>query len=196
MPLIRRHQRRVAFEPFVAEATDSLLRTAYLVTGDTGAAEDLVQESLLRIARRWSRVVSMESPLAYARKTLVNLALDDSKRRSRHRAELASPNLLDRPLSLPRESEISSGVFATADDRVELIRALGALTPRQRAVLVLRFFDDLTESEAASTLGCSVGTVKSTTSRALDKMRELMSTKDRCAKTTEDVLLVRNGEQR
>lgn len=72
----------------MAEATDGLLRTAYLLTGDTGHAEDLVQETLVKIARRWSRVVSMESPRAYARRVLVNLALDGSERRSRHRAEL------------------------------------------------------------------------------------------------------------
>lgn len=183
MPSVPRGQRRVAFEHFVAESTDSLLRTAYLFTGDAGHAEDLVQESLYEIARRWSRVLSMESPQAYARRILINLALDDSKRRSRHRAELARPSLPDRPRSLRWESELSSGAFAAADDRFELIRALGELPPRQRAVLVLRYFDDLTESEVASTLGCSIGTVKSTTSRALEKMRELVRNQEAAAST-------------
>ena len=177
MAPVRRDQRRAAFEQFVAESTGSLLRTAYLVTGDSGHAEDLVQQSLFKIARRWSRVASMESPQAYARRILINVALDDAKRRSRHRAELAGQSLPDRPPSVPWESEMSWGALGAADDRLELIRALGELPPRQRAVLVLRYFDDLTESEVASTLGCSIGTVKSTTSRALEKMRELVPNK-------------------
>jgi RNA polymerase sigma-70 factor (sigma-E family) len=189
MPPARRDQRRVAFEQFVAESTVSLLRTAYLVTGDAGHAEDLVQESLFKIARRWSRVVSMDSPQAYARRILINLALDDSRRRSRHRAELARQNLPDRPLPLGWESEISWGAVAATDDRLELIRALGGLPPRQRAVLVLRYFDDLTESEVASTLGCAIGTVKSTTSRALEKMRELVPNTNRCPQPAHAVLL-------
>ena len=170
----RREQSRAAFEEFVAGSTASLLRTAYLVTGDAGHAEDLVQESLFKIARNWSRVVTMDSPVAYARRILINAALDDSKRRSRHRDELARHRLPDRPLSRPWESEISWGALAGTDDRLELVRALGGLPPRQRAVLVLRYFDDLTEAEVASTLGCSLGTVKSTHSRALEKMRALV----------------------
>jgi RNA polymerase sigma-70 factor (sigma-E family) len=174
MPPIRRDQRRAAFEQFVGKSTGSLLRTAYFVTGDAGHSEDLVQEALFKVARRWSRVVTMDSPQAYARRILVNLALDDSKRRSRHRAELARQSPPDGSLSHRWESETSWGGIAACDDRLELIRALGELPPRQRAILVLRFLDDLSESEVASTLGCSVGNVKSTTSRALEKMRELV----------------------
>jgi RNA polymerase sigma-70 factor (sigma-E family) len=172
MPPVRPERRRVAFEQFVAEATGGLLRTAYLVTGDAGHAEDLVQETLLQIARRWPRVLSMESPQGYARKILVNSALDGSKRRSRHRAELEAQTSPDG--NRRWESEISGGVFAQVDQRIEMIRALAELPPRQRAALVLRYFDDLSESEVASTLGCSIGTVKSTTSRALEKMRALV----------------------
>lgn len=87
---------------------------------------------------------------------------------------MARHRLPDRPLSRPWESEISWGALAGTDDRLELVRALGGLPPRQRAVLVLRYFDDLTEAEVASTLGCSLGTVKSTHSRALEKMRALV----------------------
>lgn len=190
MPPIPRDQRRAAFDHFVADAADSLVRTAYLVTGDAGHAEDLVQETLFKVARRWSRVVSMEHPQAYARKVLVNLALDGSKRRSQHRAELQGPSLSDRPLSSRSESETSRGAFDVADDRLELIRALGELPPRQRAVLVLRYLDDLSESEVASTLGCSVGTVKSTTSRALGKMRELVPDKDQWSVPAHDLVFV------
>lgn len=176
MPPVPAARRRAAFERFVVDATDSLLRTAYLVVGDAGHAEDLVQDTLLKIARRWSRVDTMDSPRAYARRVLVNLALDGSERSSRHRAELETQRRPegDRPL----ESVISRNAFSAVDERMDLIGALGELPPRQRAVLVLRFFDDLSESDVASILGCSVGTVKSTTSRALEKMRALVPRQD------------------
>jgi RNA polymerase sigma-70 factor (sigma-E family) len=190
MPPLGRDRRRAAFEEFVAGSTGSLLRTAYLVTGDAGHAEDLVQECLVKIARAWPRVVTMDSPQAYARRILINAALDDSKRRSRHRAELARPSLPERSLSRSWAADISWGAFAAADDRLELIRALGELPPRQRAVLVLRYFDDLTETEVASTLGCSIGTVKSTHSRALEKMRQRVPPK--CPDLT---FSTRKGEQ-
>jgi len=178
--LVQRDQGGLAFERFVSESADSLLRTAYLVTGDASHAEDLVQESFLKVARRWARVSSMDSPRAYARKILVNLALDGTKRRSLHRDELGKKSPPEWP---PRwESEISRGAFAAVDDRLELIRALGELPPRQRAVLVLRYFDDLSESEVASTLGCSLGTVKSTTSRALERMRALVPKEEATAR--------------
>jgi RNA polymerase sigma-70 factor (sigma-E family) len=179
VPLVHRDQRSLAFEQFVEESTGSLLRTAYLVTGDASFAEDLVQESLFKVARRWARVGSMGSPRAYARKILVNLALDGSKRRSLHRGELGKESRPDGPAS-----EVAWSAFGAVDDRLELIRALGELPARQRAALVLRFFDDLSEAEVASTLGCSVGTVKSTTSRALAKMRELVRREEASASTS------------
>jgi RNA polymerase sigma-70 factor (sigma-E family) len=195
MPQIRPDQRRAAFEQFVAESTDSLLRTGYLVTGDAGHAEDMVQECLFKIARRWSRALSMESPLGYARRILVNLALDSSKRRSQHRAELARQNP-DGPPFLRGGTESPWGAFATVDDRLELLRALAELPPRQRAALVLRYVDDLSESEVASTLGCPIGTVKSTTSRALEKMRELIPSHIRPPEPVLDLLACseRKGE--
>lgn len=171
----RPDERRAAFDHFVADSTDGLLRTAYLVTGDAGHAEDLVQETFFELARRWPRVASMENPRAYARKILVNSALDGSRRRSRHRSELEQSAIPDG--AADGEPEASPAAFSAVEERVELIRALGALPPRQRAALVLRYFDDLSESEVASTLRCSVGTVKSTTFRALEKMRALFPEK-------------------
>lgn len=194
MPPVRRDQRRAAFDEFVAESAGSLLRTAYLVTGDAGHAEDLVQETLFKVARRWSRVGSMEHPRAYARRVLVNRALDDAKRRARHRAELAEPSLLAGPVPPARAAEVPRGGGADVDDRLELIRALGALAPRQRAVLVLRYFDDLSESEVASTLRCSVGTVKSTSSRALQKMRVLVRDREAAAEAVAPVLAGPEGK--
>ncbi|MGH8890948.1 MAG: SigE family RNA polymerase sigma factor [Acidothermaceae bacterium] len=154
------------FEAFVATSGHRLLRTAYLLVGDLHSAEDVLQTALERTARRWTRISGI--PEAYARTVLANLATDRWRRRSARPAEV----FIDPP-------EHSSTDFA-ADlvIRDALIRALSQLTRRQRAVLVLRFFDDLTEAETATALGISVGTVKSSTSRALDRLRTLAALHD------------------
>jgi RNA polymerase sigma-70 factor (sigma-E family) len=155
------------FEQFVAGSVESLLRTAHLITWDAGEAEDLVQESLIRVARKWPRVRRMEQPLAYARRVLINLAVDGSGRRTRRHRELdAAVDSVD----LPAED-----MLAGYDTRDELLAALAQLTARQRAVLVLRYFNDLTEAQVADVLGCSPGTVKSNTSRGLARLREVLS---------------------
>lgn len=155
------------FDDFVAGGAESLLRTAHLITWDAGEAEDLVQECLLKLARRWPRVRRMNQPLAYARRVLINLAVDGGEKRSRRRSELdAGDTVIERP---------AQDVLAALDTREELLDALAALTPRQRAVLVLRYFNDLTETEAAAVLGCSPGTVKSNASRGLARLREVLS---------------------
>jgi RNA polymerase sigma-70 factor (sigma-E family) len=157
---------RREFEVFVAGGVDDLLRTGYLVVWDLAEAEDLVQETLLRVAKRWPRVRGMEHPLAYARRILVNLALDRAGRRSRERHELdtrPAEDLVD---------ERSARALGRIDAQSELVSVLAALPPRQRAVLVLRYFADLPEAEVAVTLGCSVGTVKSTASRALARLEQ------------------------
>lgn len=132
-----------------------LLRTAYLLTGDLGEAEDLVQTTLERTARRWHRLDG--APEAYARKVLANLATDRWRRLRVRPGEVLGGRCE------PASADIASDVAV----RQALIAALLQLTRRQRAVLVLRFFDDLTEVATASALNISVGTVKSTTSRAL-----------------------------
>jgi RNA polymerase sigma-70 factor (sigma-E family) len=155
------------FDDFVAGSAESLLRTAHLITWDAGEAEDLVQECLLKLARRWARVRRMDQPLAYARRVLINLAVDGGEKRSRRRSELdVDQSVLERP---------AHDALAGLDTREELLDALAALTPRQRAVLVLRYFNDLTETEAAAVLGCSPGTVKSNASRGLARLREVLS---------------------
>jgi len=173
MPVMRRPSRggtRAEFERFVDDCADVLLRTGYLIVWDLAEAEDLVQETLVRVARRWPRVRRMDQPVAYARRILVNLAIDDGKRRSRRRGELEPP---DGPLQA-RADEAAARVFGTLDARAELLGALALLPPRQRTVLVLRYFEDLSEAQTAQTLGCSVGTVKSTASRALARLREAL----------------------
>ncbi len=170
---MRRDRAREEFERFVADATDDLLRTAYLVLWDLASAEDLVQECLFKVARRWPRVRSMEHPTAYARRILVNLALDDAKRRHRHNAELHAPDHLTFD---QRHDEAAARALGMVETTSELLDVLGTLAPVQRAVLALRYFDDLSEAQVAETLGCSVGTVKSTSFRALERLRNVLVT--------------------
>ena len=160
------------FEVFVDANTDGLLRTAYLVVWDTADAEDVVQECLLQVARRWPRVRSMDNPLGYARRILINVALDGSDRRARER--LGRTHLDDGALEAQPDHG-AAGAYGQVDARLELRAALARLPPRQRAVLVLRYFDDLSEAQVARALGCSLGTVKSTASRGLDRLRLAMN---------------------
>jgi RNA polymerase sigma-70 factor (sigma-E family) len=159
---------RQEFDRFVAEAGDGLLRAAYLITWDLADAEDLVQECLFKVARRWPRVRRMEHPAAYARTVLVHLALDDGKHRSRRRAELAEAATASFE---QHEDDTAVRVLGRVEASADLMQALAELPPRQRVALVLRYFEDLSEADVAEAMGCSVGTVKSTTSRALDRLR-------------------------
>ena len=133
-----------------------LLRSAYLLTGDLHRAEDLVQEALVKVALRWSRLRD-ESPTAYARTVIVR----DNISWWRRRKDAPTPTLDDL-------AEVSTDPEAAMVVR----RALDRLTPKQRAVLVLRHFDDLSEADAAAALGVSVGTVKSQNSAALARLRD------------------------
>ncbi len=161
-------RRRADFETFVAASTDSLTRTAFLIVWDLPEAEDLVQETFLKVAGRWHRVRRMEHPVAYARRILVNLALDDAGRRTRRRRELTGDALPDR-----YEEADGSHAFDTHD---ELLRALAALPPRQRTAIVLRYFLDLPEAEVAAAMKCSLGTVKSTAARGLARLEQALRT--------------------
>lgn len=159
------------FELFVAACTGDLLRTGYLVLFDLGAAEDVVQECLVKVARRWPRVAAMDHPVAYARRIVIRDAVREAERRRRQRQELyADPGAV-----VVTGDPTADRELRVVDARVDLIPLLRGLPPRQRAVLTLRYFDDLTEPQTAEVLGCSVGTVKSTISRALDRLREQLS---------------------
>jgi RNA polymerase sigma-70 factor (sigma-E family) len=170
--LSRSERRRAEFHQFVTESSAALLRTAYLVAWDLTDAEDLVQDCLVVIARRWPRVRSMDHPHAYARRVLINLALDGSAKRSRRRRELDPGD--DAGLEQIPDGA-SERALQTVDVRGELIAALATLPPRQRAVLVLRYFEDLSEAETARVMGCSVGTVKSTASRGLARLQTALT---------------------
>jgi RNA polymerase sigma-70 factor (sigma-E family) len=172
----RRHQSqpRIDFDRFVAETAESLLRSAYLITWDFAEAEDLVQECLFKVARRWPRIKKMERPVAYARTVLIHLALDEGKRRSQRRSELGpeATGLLE-----AHHDDAAPRDLGRIEASTDLLGVLRELPPRQRAALVLRYFDDLSEAEVAHVMGCSVGTVKSTTSRALGRLRREIEAK-------------------
>jgi RNA polymerase sigma-70 factor (sigma-E family) len=152
------------FDRFVANNVDALVRTAYLIVSDRAEAEDLVQETLFKVARRWPKVRRMDRPVAYARRILINLALDGSSRRSRRRSELGATGPAE-PVAPP---------VTALDDHGDLYAALAQLPPRQRAVLVLRYFVDLPEAEVAAALNCSLGTVKSTAARGLARLQQTL----------------------
>jgi RNA polymerase sigma-70 factor (sigma-E family) len=152
-----------AFRDFVAARLGRLSGTAYLLTCDHHAAQDLVQSALVRLARHWSRVSRAGAPDAYVRKVLYHEFVS-SRRLSRSR-ELAIGDPIERAAPGDETND--------AIRRLVLRQALARLTARQRAVIVLRYFDDLTEADTAEALGCSVGTVKSQTHHALGRLRTL-----------------------
>jgi RNA polymerase sigma-70 factor (sigma-E family) len=164
------------FEQFVATHVDDLLRTAFLIVWDEAEAEDLVQDCLLKAARRWPRIRRVEQPRAYVRRILVNLALDGARGRARRRSELETEAAASASAIDPRPA---------LDTRADLLQALGELPARQRAVLVLRYFNDLTEAQVAEVLGCSPGTVKSSASRGLARLREPLKSIPLQARSTE-----------
>ncbi len=147
---------------FVLARGPALSRTAYLLTGDHSLADDLLQQALTRTAAHWRRVAAGGNPEGYVRRVMVNERTSWWRRRRYAEvsgdviAEHASPDASD-----------------TVIRRIALARALRALPPRQRAVLVLRFFADMTEAQTAEALDCSIGTVKSQAHHALVRLREL-----------------------
>jgi RNA polymerase sigma-70 factor (sigma-E family) len=145
---------REGFEEFVAARRPALVRTAYLLTGSHADAEDLVQVTLVKAVPHWRRIA--ERPEPYVRQVLA--------RESVTRWRETSTDLL------PEHGVLD----ADLDEREALRRALATLSPRQRAVVVLRYYDDLTEKEIASVLGISVGTVRSQTSDGLAVLRRLL----------------------
>ncbi|HEX8094126.1 SigE family RNA polymerase sigma factor [Jatrophihabitans sp.] len=153
------------FTAFVREHTQALLRTAYLLTRDSGEAEELVQDTLAWLYPRWSQVELAEHQLAYVRKAVVNRYLAGRRRLSSTEVyfDEARERASDRPVARDRTAEV--------DERITLWATLGELSERQRAAVVLRFFHDLPDDEVAGVLECRVGTVRSLISRALSTLR-------------------------
>lgn len=153
--------REVELREFVSARGPALSRAAYLLTGDHQAAEDLVQDTYVVLVRRWQKAGSLD-PDAYVRRILYSRFVDSWRRR----------RLREVPTASPRETA-GADESGTATDRLTLRDALDRLSPKQRAVLVLRYYEDLTEVQAAAALGVSVNTVKSQTRVALQRLREL-----------------------
>ena len=150
------------FAQFVEARRRALLRTAWLLTGDWALAEDLVQTALVRSWPRWERIWRRGDPEMYVRRVMVNTWMAWSRRRWRG----------EKPSAAVPDSRAPGDVAAEVTVRVAVRDALALLTARQRAVLVLRVYDDLSEAQVAQVLDCAVGTVKSTMARAVAKLRE------------------------
>jgi RNA polymerase sigma-70 factor (sigma-E family) len=153
------------FTEFVRVHSAALLRTAYFLTGDRGLAEDLLQSTLTRTYLRWHRIEHRGAELSYARKTMASTAVTWWRRMSWH-AERPRDDLPPLP--------VEDGT-AEVDERAGIVAAVRRLPPRQRAVVALRYLEDLSEAETARLLGCSAGTVKSQASRALKTLRRELS---------------------
>jgi RNA polymerase sigma-70 factor (sigma-E family) len=149
-------------EQFLAERADHLLRTAVLLAGGREAGEDLLQTAVERLLRRWRRFDG--DPEGYLRRTLCNLAIDGKRRAGRWRQKERLLRTDVRPTPDPA---------GEVDLRDAIVRLLLRLPARQRAALVLRYWEQLTDAEAAAVLGCAEGTVRSAVSRGLTRMREL-----------------------
>lgn len=152
-----------AFSEFISARSGSLFRTAYLVMGDYQLAQDLVQESLTKTFLAWPRLRDVRNAEAYTRRVIVTTSISWRRRKSfaeRPADRLADPGIPDPTSLLP--------------ERGELWEAVHRLPPRQRAAVVLRFCEDLSERQTAELMGCSVGSVKRQVSVALSKLRAAM----------------------
>jgi RNA polymerase sigma-70 factor (sigma-E family) len=152
-----------SFREFIGSRLDGLRRTAYLMCGDWHLADDVVSDAVVKIFRNWRRISRMENLDAYVRRAVVNAWLDDRRRpwrRERSMSEL--------PLVLQPAGDRS------VNDRLAILKHLEALPARRRAVIVLRFYCDLSVDETAAVLECSPGTVKSQTAKALETLRTSM----------------------
>jgi RNA polymerase sigma-70 factor (sigma-E family) len=153
---------RQEFAGFAAARSGALIRVAYLLTCDQHAAEDLLQTALTKAAARWGHIHS--APEAYVRQAMYREQVSWWRRRARHR-ETTMAEVPDLAAAVP---DIS------AETRLSLQQALRALPAGKRAVLVLRYFEDLPEAQVASILGCSVGTVRSQTHKAITQLRAVL----------------------
>jgi RNA polymerase sigma-70 factor (sigma-E family) len=148
-------------EELLALKSEQLLRTAVLLAGSQEDGEDLLQAALERVFRHWRTIRG--DPEGYLRRTLYHLATDGWRRKRAWRARLG---LLGRPETQPDGTD-------AIDNRDQLLRLLRELPPRQRTAIVVRYWEELTEAQAAQAMGCSTGAVKSATSRGMRRLREL-----------------------
>ncbi|MET9273763.1 SigE family RNA polymerase sigma factor [Kribbella sp. NPDC003557] len=153
------------FVEFVEGAEAALRRTAFLVSGDRHRADDIVQDALYKLYLAWPKVRRMGNPFAYARRMVVNAAYDGKRRPWRREVTIAD---------VPEQAGYDDFAIGHAD-RDEVLEALRSLGPRQRACVVLRYYEDLSVEQTADILGCSTGTVKSQAARALTTLRQAIA---------------------
>lgn len=158
-----------AFAEFAHASRTRLRRTAYLMCGDWDRARDHVQEALIRVYVRWPKLQRQGGELAYARRAVASVVIDESRRRSSR----------ELPTDVAPVRPSTEDVAAAVTDRAALMAALAGLPPRQRACVVLRYFEELDVRETAAALGCSEGTVKSQTARALATLRSVFESASR-----------------
>ena len=156
---------------FIDARSGSLLRFAYLLTGDHALAEDLLQNSLIKVYLSWDRIRDRAALEAYTRTVMTRAQMSWWRRPARREQLGVEP------------AERAARDDHNVDERDQVWRLLATLGPRQRAVLVLRFYEDLSEAEIARVLGCSAGTVKSQLSRGLARLRERMHGEPRARNT-------------
>ena len=154
------------FRDFMHGRWPAMVRLAYALTGDLGHAEDVAQAAFARAYAAWPRVRRAENPEGYVRRIVIN------ENRNRFRKQRVAERLTDAPPESARTDTTSADATRQYDERSALMAALQRLGPRQRAVVVLRYWLGLSETEAAAELNCSVGTVKSQASRALATLRQ------------------------
>ncbi|MFI9765839.1 SigE family RNA polymerase sigma factor [Streptomyces sp. NPDC052415] len=155
------------FRSFVTGRWPRLMRTAFLLTGEQHAAEDLVQSTLEQVYVAWRRVGSADEPDAYVRRVMIN---SHARKHRRRLKEFLAPK---DDSGLVREIPDTGDRIAQADDRNALLTALAQLPPRQREAVVLRYWEDLTETQTAQAMGCSVGAVKSNAAKGIAKLRAI-----------------------
>lgn len=153
------------FAEFVEQHTDGLLTTAYLLTRNRSAAEELLQDVLVALYPQWGKVVQADAPLAYVRRSVVNRYLNQQRRRAT--TELTLDSVPERGRAYSARPDFTTGLA----DRDQLRRALATLPERQRAAIVLRYFYDYSDQQIAEAIQCRIGTVRSLISRALAGLR-------------------------
>jgi RNA polymerase sigma-70 factor (sigma-E family) len=151
------------FTDYFASRSGALRGTAYLLCGDWHRAEDLVQTAFVKLYRAWNRVSAHDTLDAYTRRILVRTYLDENRR-----------GFFFREKPTADHDEMTVPPAGSLEDRIVLLHALAGVAPRQRAALVLRFWEDMSVEDTARAMGCTEGTVKSQTARGLDTLRQLV----------------------
>ena len=171
------------FTEFVRARSGALLRTAYLILGDHALAQDLVQEALTKVYVAWPRIQKREGVEAYARVVVVNTAIS-WKRRKGWRGERPVDELPEQRTPVADEPDVRLAIWRTLQD----------LPARQRATLVLRFYEDLSTAETAQVMGCAEGTVKSQVSQGIERLRTVLGSRAALLGDLDDLALAHDDK--